>query len=212
MAMRVRDIMSRPVHTVRAGDPVEAAAAVLAERRITAAPVVDDDGGLIGIVSEGDLLRDRVPPDPTAHLLGTAPQAGSRPRVVAEVMTRVVVTAWPAQDVADVARTMLDRDVRSVPVLDHGAVVGIVSRRDILRSVLRTDDVLCNEVQHRLDEYADGQRRWTVEVSDGVAMVGGVFTDESERAIVAVIARTVPGVSGVRLAGIGRAGRGEGVR
>jgi CBS domain-containing protein len=195
--MRVRDIMTRSVFTVRPTDPVEGAAALLADRGITAAPVIDERNRLVGMVSEGDLLRDRVPEEPTAHLRATPPPAPHRPHVVAEVMTREVVTAWPTEDVADVARTMLNRDVRSVPVLDGGHVVGIISRRDLLRSVLRTDDVLAHEIQQRLDAYADGSRRWTATVTDGVVGIDGPFDDDAERRVVEILARTVPGVAAV---------------
>jgi CBS domain-containing protein len=198
--MRVRDLMSEPVFTVRSTDPVEAAAALLADRRITAAPVVDNDGRVVGMVSEGDLLRNRVPEDPTAHLRPAPEPAAHRPCVVAEVMTRNVFTAWPVEDVADVAQTMIDHNVRSVPVLDGGRLVGIVSRRDILRAVLRTDDVLAHEVQQRLDGYAGGTHRWTATVVDGTVTVDGAFDDDSEQRIVSVLAHTVPGVGGVTLA------------
>jgi CBS domain-containing protein len=195
--MRVRDIMTQPVFTVRSTDPVEGAAALLTDRGITAVPVVDDRNRLVGIVSEGDLLRNRVPEDPTAHLRAPAAPAPRRPRVVAEVMTHEVVTAWLTEDVADVAHTMLAHDVRSVPVLDGGHVVGIVSRRDILRTVVRSDDVLTHEVQDRLDAYAGGMRRWTATVTDGVVIVEGAFDDDTERNIVDTLARTVPGVASV---------------
>jgi CBS domain-containing protein len=197
--MRVRDIMSQPVITVRATDPVEGVAALLADRRITAAPVVEDGDRMVGIVSEGDLLRNRVPADPTAHLRpGTV---AHRPRVVAEVMTRNVCTAWLLEDVADVARTMLDRDVRSVPVLDGGRLVGMISRRDVLKSVLRTDDVVGHEVQQRLDGSAGGTHRWTATVVDGAVTIEGDFDDEAEQRVVVVLAHTVPGVGAVILAG-----------
>jgi CBS domain-containing protein len=199
--MRVRDIMSRPVYTVHPSDPVEYAAALLADKNITAAPVVDADGKLVGMVSEGDLLWHRVPADPTAHLWRAAGgDAVQPPRTVAEVMSGDPVRTWPEADVADVAEVMLDRDVRSLPVVDDGDLVGIVSRRDILRTVVRTDDVLCQEVQHRLDEYAGGVRRWTATVTDGTATIDGDFDDEVERTVVAVMARTVPGVAAARIA------------
>jgi CBS domain-containing protein len=196
--MRVRDIMTQPVFTVRSTDPIEGAAALLADRRITAAPVVDSDGRLVGMVSEGDLLRDRVPEDPTAHLR-PAPANRHRPRVVAEVMTRQVFTGWLDEDVSDVARTMLAHDVRSMPVLDGSRLVGIVSRRDLLRTVVRSDAVLRDEVQQRLDGYAGGHR-WTATVQDGTATVDGEFDDDTEQRIVAAMVRTVPGIGGVNLA------------
>lgn len=192
--MRVQDIMSRPVFTVQPTDPVEGAAALLADRGITAAPVVDERNRLVGMVSEGDLLRDRVPRDPTAHLRAATGPVARRPHIVVEVMTRKVVTAWLSEDVADVARTMLEYDVRSVPVLDGRHVVGIISRRDLLRSVLRTDDVLAYEVQQRLDSYAGGTRRWAATVTDGVVAIDGSFDDDAERRVAEILARTVPGV------------------
>lgn len=197
--MRARDVMSRPVYTVGACDTIEYAAALLADRKITAAPVVDPTGRLVGIVSEGDLLRHRVPHDPTAHARRNLDEPGGRPKLVRDVMNTEPVTAWPEADLADVAALMLRHNVRSVPILDDGEVVGIVSRRDILRTVVRTDEVLRDEVQHRLDEYADGIRRWNVSVVDGVAGIEGAFIDEPERTIVTVIARTVPGIAAVRV-------------
>ena len=195
--MRVRDIMTRPVFTIRPTDPIEGAAALLADRGITALPVIDERNRLVGMVSEGDLLRNRVPEDPTAHLRAAPEPAARRPHIVAEVMTRDVVTAWPTEDVADVARTMLNHDVRSVPVLDGGHVIGIISRRDLLRSVLRTDDVLAHEVQQRLDAYADEPGRWTATVTDGVVRIDGPVDDDEERRVVEILARTVPGVASV---------------
>jgi CBS domain-containing protein len=197
--MRVRDVMSRPVYTVGACDTIEYAAALLADRKVTAVPVLDATGRLVGMVSEGDLLRHRVPHDPTAHARRDLADTGGRPKLVRDVMTTQPVTTWPEADLADVAALMLRHNVRSVPILDDGRLVGIVSRRDILRTVVRTDEVLRDEVQHRLDEYADGIRRWNVTVADGVARVEGAFIDEPERTIVTVIARTVPGVAAVRV-------------
>lgn len=198
--MRARDIMTRPVYTVRPDTTIEQAAALLAEHGFAAAPVVDEDRVLIGIVSEADLIRHRVPADPTAHLWREAAEDHTaRPHTVEDVMTRAVITAYPDTDVADIARQMLEQSVRSIPVLDRGDVVGIVSRRDILRTVIRTDDVVAAEVQRRLDQYAVGRRRWTATVDDGVVQVSGHFEDEVERQVIAALARTVPGVAEVRV-------------
>jgi len=192
--------MTTPVHVVRQDATVESAAALMTARSVTALPVVDADGLLIGMVSESDLLRHRVPSDPTAHMLrrpDTDPE--DRPGMVAEVMAPHPLTSTPDADVADVAELMLQNDVRSVPVVDGREVIGIISRRDILRAMVRSDDVLVTEVQHRLDEYAGAQRRWTAAVEGGVATVTGAFSDDTDRAVVRVLARTVAGVAAVKV-------------
>jgi CBS domain-containing protein len=196
--MRVRDIMSHPVHTLRPDDTVEAAADLLTGHQIAAAPVVDN-GHVVAMVSEGDLLRRRVPTDPTAHAWQPVDDPGPRPRIVAEVMTRHLVTTWPAEDVADVAHTMLTCNIHSIPVLAGEELVGIVSRRDLLRTVVRTDEVLRHEIQHRLDEYAGGEPRWTVTVVDGIATVHGDLDDPTENQVLSLLVRTVPGVATVHL-------------
>lgn len=198
--MRARDIMTSPVHTVGPDTSVESAAEVLAAKAVTALPVVDDAGDVLGMVSEGDLLWHRVPADPTAHLWRHLDrEAELPPRTVREVMSSRPVTTTPDADVADVADTMLQRDVRSVPVVDGRRMVGIISRRDILRAAIRGDDILTGEVQHRLDEFAGTPGRWTATVRKGVATVTGSYRDENERTVVAVLTRSVPGVTAVDL-------------
>jgi len=193
--MRAKDVMSSPVHTVTQTTSVESAAQLITARAVTALPVVDDTGRLVGMVSESDLLWHRVPSDPTARLRrGPDTDPADRPGMVVEVMSPYTVTTRPDADLAEVAEQMLEHDVRSMPVVEGGAVVGIVSRRDILRAMVRGDDALTAEVQHRLDEYAGGHR-WTVVVDGGVAHVTGEFDDDTEQGIVAVLARTVPGVA-----------------
>jgi CBS domain-containing protein len=197
--MRARDIMSSPVYTVGSATPVEEAAETMAARSVTALPVVDA-GLLVGVVSESDLLWHRVPSDPTAHvrrLPDTDP--ADRPGKVGEIMSVHPVTTTPYADLAEVAEAMLEHDVRSMPVLADNVVVGIISRRDIVRAMVRSDEVLTREVQHRLDEYADGRPRWTATVQGGTARITGDFGDDTEQAVVAVLARTVPGVAAVDL-------------
>ncbi len=198
--MRAKDIMTTAVHVVWQNAPVESAAELMTANSVTALPVVDAQGALVGMVSEGDLLWHRVPADPSAHLrrdLDMAPQR--RPGTVCEVMARNPRTATPDIDVAEVADMMLRHDIRSLPVVDGRQVVGIISRRDILRAMVRSDEVLGHDVQHRLDEYADGAHIWKATVHGGIATVTGEFADDTQRAIVTVLARTVPGVSAVTI-------------
>ncbi len=114
-------------------------------------------------------------------------------------MSAYPLTTTPGADVAEVAAAMLENDVRSIPVVDGRTVIGIVSRRDILRAMVRGDDELAGQAQTRLDEYAGGRRRWTVAVEGGVATVDGGCVDDTERAVVAVLTRTVPGVAAVKV-------------
>ncbi|GAA0512152.1 histidine kinase [Paractinoplanes deccanensis] len=194
--MRAKDVMTTPVLTVAPTAPVEDAVALLTTNGVTALPVITSTGDLTGMVSEGDLLRHRVPADPTAHLMPPPAPEATRPTTVAEAMTPDPVTTWPEADVADIAAAMLKHDVRSIPVLDAGTVVGIVSRRDILRAMVRTDEVLAAETQHRLDDYAP---HWTATVKAGVATVTGPYRDETDRAVVRALTRTVPGITEVHL-------------
>lgn len=195
VAMRTADVMTRPVLTVREDDPVEQAAALLAGHAVTAAPVVDAEGELVGIVSEGDLLRVRAAREANASRPWPAEQHAV---VVGDVMTRDVVVMPPDADLSDLAEAMLQRNVRSVPIVDDAAqVIGIVSRLDLLRAFVRTDDVVQWDVQHRLDEYAGSARTWSATVRDGVAEIAGSYSDEVERTVVEVLVRTVPGVKRV---------------
>lgn len=196
--MHTRDIMSSPVHLVWQNASVESAAELMTAKSVTALPVVDASGGLVGMVSEGDLLWHRVPADSTAHLRrhpDTDPQ--HRPGTVLEVMAQSPLTTTSDTDVAEVADMMIQHDVRSIPVVEGREVVGIISRRDILRAMVRSDKVLAKEVQHRLDEYADGVHRWSATVDGGIVTVVGEFNNDTELAVVRVLARTVPGISAV---------------
>jgi CBS domain-containing protein len=192
--MHAADVMTRPVLTVRADDHVEQAAALLANNNVTAAPVLDPEGELVGIVSEGDLLRARVVrvPDP-AHRGEPEPAA----RVVSEVMTRNVVALPVEADLSVVADAMLTQNVHSVPIVDGSDVVGIVCRHDLLRLYVRTDDRVQWDVQRRLDQYAGDERVWTATVHNGIVEISGTFVDNVQHKVVEVLARTVPGVSAV---------------
>jgi CBS domain-containing protein len=198
--MRALEIMSRPVITVHPWTPIQEAAATITERVITAMPVVNGDDQLVGIVSEGDLIWHRVPADPDAHLARAA-DAGidDPPGTVGDVMSTRVVTMPVSATVADLAETMVDNDVHSVPIVDGTAVVGIVSRRDVLRTLVHRDHVIAVDVRRSLEEYCGHTGRWDVDVADGVVTVTGPFTDEAERTVVRIIAKSAGGVGSVEL-------------
>lgn len=128
--MKAADIMTSPVIILHPATPVPAAAALLVAHGFTAAPVVDQERHVLGIATEADLIRGRVLPEGWTSGEGVEP-------VVATVMTPVPLLMRPEDDVADVVSLMLDSDVRSVPIVDDGVLVVIVSRRDVLRCVAR---------------------------------------------------------------------------
>jgi CBS domain-containing protein len=129
--MKARDLMSTPVTTVRPDTPIPAAAQLLVSRGYTAAPVVEDDR-VIGIVTEANLMQGQIHPPGWRH---PAIRAKPRPQTVREVMTATPVGMSPDADLADVVSLMLETNVRSVPLVDDGTLVGIISRRDVLRAV-----------------------------------------------------------------------------
>jgi len=120
--VRVSEIMTTPVITVSADTPVGEIAAVLRENRISAVPVLDATGGVVGLVSEHDLLA----------------RAGE---VARDVMTSSVISVTEDTDVDDVRHLLVDRRIRRVPVLSGAGLTGIVSRSDVL--VLLTTEWVC---------------------------------------------------------------------
>jgi CBS domain-containing protein len=197
--MLARDVMTSPVITMTRGASVRAAAALLTERGFTALPVVDDADELIGIVTEADLLRDRVRHDARSPLMSRELAAGPAPGAVGDVMTTDVLTAGPTTDVADLADQMHRLGVRSVPVVDSARrLVGIVSRRDILRTVHRADVAIAADVRRRLDIYA-GCDRWGVTVRSGVVTLQDPMGDPVEQHAATVVAASVRGVVDVKV-------------
>ena len=133
--MLVRDVMTAPVLTVHTCTPVNQAAQLLITHGFTGVPVLDDDDHLVGIVTESDLLRGRILIDPR-RLGGHQPSTGSAARTVADVMTAVVESLTPGADAADAARIMIDERIRCLPIVDGPHLVGVLTRRDLLRATL----------------------------------------------------------------------------
>ncbi|WP_440073550.1 CBS domain-containing protein [Streptosporangium sp. OZ121] len=195
--MLARDIMTGPVVTLLPAHSVRWAIRVLFANAITAAPVLDDDGTLVGIVSEMDLLRGEFQPDPRAALRPILGHASPPPLRVEEVMTRQVVTVTPTTDAARLVELLVAKRVKSLPVLRDDRVVGMVSRRDLIRVLARSDEELRADVLAALSEQYPLGPRWEVAVHDGVATLGGHADGHHDR-IADLLARTVPGVVRVR--------------
>ena len=170
--MQVREVMSRQVVAVGPDTSVKQAGDVMAARGFAALPVVDGDNRLVGIVAEADVLRDRIPADPRLHLRrGTERSDAPHPPDVRGVMTTAVRAVEASTDISDVARLFVDGRLRSVPVLENDAVVGIVSRRDVLKALVRPDAEIRDDVVHLVEEYTGEPGCWEVAVTDGTVSV-----------------------------------------
>ncbi len=189
--------MSTPVVSVSPEATIKEAARLLVERRISALPVVDSAGELVGIVSEADLLPMETRPDPRTQATPIPPTAGSAPRHVAEVMTRKVVTVPTDGEVSQAARLMIEADVKRLPVVEGSRVVGIVSRRDLVKVIARQDEDVQEELSRRLADLGLGLGRGAVKVADGVARIRLSDQGPAQR-LAESVALTVPGVMEVR--------------
>lgn len=129
--MKARDVMTSPVITVQPQTPVHATTALLLAHGFTAVPVVDRQSHVVGIVTEADLARDQVRPE------GWPPGQPEPAATTGEVMTRSPLAMSPDSDLADLVSVMLASGIRSVPIVDDGRLVGIVSRRDVLAVIVR---------------------------------------------------------------------------
>ena len=133
--LRVRDVMTRDPKTLGRNDQISLADDLMKQERIRHLPVLDDDGELVGIVSQRDMFRGAL-----AHALGYGETAQRRMLgllVVKEVMTTQVVTVEPDAPITDAARTMVDRKIGCLPVVEGGKLVGILTEGDLAALVAR---------------------------------------------------------------------------
>jgi CBS domain-containing protein len=198
----VDDLMSRDVVSVRPETPFKEIAEILTEREISAVPVVDGYDRLVGLVSEADLLRrEAVRTEPEGRGAGPRHASELEPGVAAataqDVMTRPVFTAHAGWSTVEAARAMKQHNVKRLPVVDDtDRVVGLVSRRDLLRVFLRSDRAIREEIEYEV-------LRETVRLDPGtvrVHVVDGVVTLEGtvpRRSLVPVVERLCRGTDGV---------------
>ncbi len=195
--MLVREVMTTSPVTVRPGTTVQAALRLVAEAHVTSLPVVNAAGKLRGIVSEADLIKDRVPSDPRLHELAHQGELPDHHEFVEQVMTPHVIAVGPDDDVVRAVETMTSTTVKSLPVVDRsGRVLGMLSRSDVVRVLAGSDADLRRDIDCALTRV--GLRDWLVEVHDGAVDLTGP-SDLAAVDLARLAATTVPGVTSVRI-------------
>jgi len=212
--MRASQAMTRPVVTVPADATVFAAADILLGSRISAAPVVDADGKLVGIVSEADLMnRPEVGTFPAKSWLQrlladeghlARDYVRSHSHHVADVMTREVVTVGEHTSLADIAALLLRHRIKRVPVVREARVIGIVSRANLLQGLLarephpakssEEDASIRTKVCAELAKQPWGSGITNVVVDNGVVHLWGSVASTFVKDAVRVAAENVGGV------------------
>ena len=203
--MKVAEVMTTAVVTVGPKASWKEVAETMLDAGVSGLPVVDDDGYLLGVVTEADLVsrpafgdrRHRSLIAMVDLLTGDARWAGKATALTAgELMTTGAITASPSENIRAAAQRMLDRRVKRLPVLDEGKLVGILSRRDLLHAFHRTDAEVAADITTRLNmvRYAPDDHDVQASVVDGIVTLEGSVRSEGDIPVVEGLARDVPGV------------------
>jgi CBS domain-containing protein len=218
--MRARDIMVTKVITVGPEASVRDVANILLSKRISALPVVEEHGELIGIISEGDLVR-RAELDTNRHRSWwleifarksrealAVEYVKSHARRVKDLMTREVITAKPTTLLRDIAALLEKNRIKRVPIVAKGKVVGIVSRANLIQALassregveqITTSDLMIRKKvmgQFKSEKWSKGSPL-NATVQDGTVKLWGIVDSEAEKEAARVAAELVEGVHAI---------------
>jgi CBS domain-containing protein len=213
--MQARDVMVCGVISVGPDIPVQIAANAMVSNCVSALPVIDICAKLVGIISEGDLIR-RVEIGTERHPSGAGETpmpsdslarefVRSRAKRVSDVMTREVITAQPEASLREIANMMERHSIKRVPIVENERVVGIVSRANLLQVLARVNDtdwVESDRVLHQrfIDSIKDqpwAGRPFNIIVNDRCADLWGFVYSADEKTAVRVAAEATPGIESV---------------
>jgi CBS domain-containing protein len=217
--MKVQEIMTREVVTIGPEADIRDVARILVDAGISGLPVCGAQRELLGVISEGDIVMKEggAPPAGRWHILGRTPAASPKLTAVKvrEAMTAPVVTIPPYASVAEAARTMYEHGISRLPVVLDGALVGIVSRTDLVRAFVRTDEDIRREIREDVLRGAlclavpDAIH---VEVERGAVRLSGRLESELDADLVPRLVSRIPGVVSVESELAARNGRTASVR
>lgn len=199
--MKVRDLMTIDPLTTTPDTPLKEAARIMVRHRVSGLPVMEGDR-LVGIVTEGDFLRqeaDRDQPYRLSLLEALFGNGTAEPSVetVGEAMTDKVFTVSPDATLSEAARVMAKRGIKRLPVVDEdGALLGIISRADVVNAFTKPDDVIEDEVRQDIikrllflePDAVD------IEVDEGVVTLRGELENRTEAHLLEELTRRIAGV------------------
>jgi CBS-domain-containing membrane protein len=217
--MRAVDVMTVDPVSISPDDSIVEAIRLMLQRKFSGLPVVDGTGVLVGIVTEGDLLRrtetgtQRKRPRWIEFLIGSGRLANeyvqASGRKIHDVMTYDVHTVTEDTPLDDIVQQMERYQIKRLPVVRDGKLVGIVTRANVLRALASvigetTLVTTADDAGIRSRIYAELQKQpWApvnmldIVVRDGVAHLWGVLLDERQREAIRVVAENTPGVKGI---------------
>jgi CBS domain-containing protein len=219
--MQAQDIMARDVLTVMPSTRINVALDLMLQRKISGLPVLNEDGKLVGILTEGDLLRrsetgteDRHRSKLLTFLIGPGKEADefvqANSRKVEDLMTPSVLSVSEGATLDEVVALMEKKRIRRVPVVRKGKLVGIISRADLLRALAQKLGGQSQTAQPSSDDEIEkalfdtiAASSWSaasnvgVTVKDGEVTLNGFVYDERARTALRVAAENTPGVKKV---------------
>jgi CBS domain-containing protein len=213
--MQCGDIMTREVISVSPSDSIGAAAHLMLEHRISGLPVIDAEGALVGMISEGDLLkRTETGTEQSVSALRAlwlGPQRlaeryiQTHGRSVRHIMTPDPVSARESSSLSEIVALMQSRNIKRLPVLRDGRVVGIVARADLLRALAQllppesgaaaSDAAIRSAILRELQQQRWAQRQLiALKVHDGIVELQGFVANPAERQALRVLIQNTAGV------------------
>lgn len=204
--MRVSELMTRDVVTVGPDAPLRDTAALLASKRISGIPVVDDESRVVGVLSEADIVVKAGGATRGHRLLGWLLESDFdledkiSAKTVGEAMSAPAITIESDRRVHEAARLMAAEGVNRLPVVEGGKLVGIITRADVVRAFARPDAEIANEITEEILRRTLWLEpgRVTVAVDNGAVTLEGEVESEADVELLPVFVSRVPGVVSVQ--------------
>lgn len=195
--MDVIDVMTRDVLAVTPDTSVREAALLMIDNRISGLPVVEDDV-VVGVISEADYVaKDSSRTWVSRVLFGQEDGMLTAIERVGKLMSRDPITIPVTATVQEAARLMTRNDVNRLPVVDHGRMVGIVTRSDLIRAYVHSDEEIARDVKHMIAVLPEPMSSIGVSVEDGIVALSGEVETSAEARLAARMVQAVEGVARV---------------